>query len=97
VFNIGSGRSVSILDVARIVGEALGVSHIEPTITDRGRVGDIRHCFADISRAERVLGYRPGVTLEEGVHEVAEWVLGQEATDRVSHASAELASRGLTL
>jgi dTDP-L-rhamnose 4-epimerase len=97
VFNVGSGRSVSVLDVARIVGEALGVAHIEPVVTEKGRVGDIRHCFADIGLAQRVLGYTPRVTLEDGVGEVADWVLGQVATDRVSHASAELAARGLTL
>jgi len=97
VFNIGSGRSVSVLDVARIVSEALGVQHIEPTVTEKGRVGDIRHCFADISLAQRVLGYSPRIALEDGVGEVADWVMGQVATDRVSHASAELAARGLTL
>jgi dTDP-L-rhamnose 4-epimerase len=97
VFNIGSGRSVSVLDVARIVAEALGVPQIEPVVTEKGRVGDIRHCFADITRARRVLGYTPRVTLEDGVGEVAEWVVGQVATDRVSDASQELAARGLTI
>jgi dTDP-L-rhamnose 4-epimerase len=97
VFNIGSGRSVSVLDVARIVSEALGMKHIEPIVTEKGRVGDIRHCFADISLAQRTLGYAPRVSLEQGVGEVADWVVGQVATDRVSHASAELAARGLTL
>src|SRR5215211_3745454 len=47
VFNIGSGESVSVLDVARIVGQALGVTDIMPEVTEKGRVGDIRHCFAD--------------------------------------------------
>jgi dTDP-L-rhamnose 4-epimerase len=97
VFNVGSGRSVSVLDVARLVGEALDVAHIEPTITEKGRVGDIRHCFADIGLAQRMLGYVPRVPLERGVGEVADWVVRQVATDRVSYASAELAARGLTL
>jgi len=97
VFNIGSGRSVSVLDVARTVADALGVPHIEPLVTEKGRVGDIRHCFADISLATRVLGYQPRVMLEDGITEVAEWVARQSATDRVSSAGAELASRGLTI
>jgi dTDP-L-rhamnose 4-epimerase len=97
VFNIGSGRSVSVLDVARTVANALRVKHLEPVVTEKGRVGDIRHCFADISHAAQVLGYRPRVTLESGVGEVAEWVAGQTATDRVSNAGAELAARGLTI
>ena len=97
VFNVGSGRSVSVLDVARIVGEALGVSHIAPDVTEKGRVGDIRHCFADITIARRVLGYEPRVRMEEGVLEVADWVVGEAATDGVQRASAELAARGLTI
>jgi dTDP-L-rhamnose 4-epimerase len=83
--------------VARAAARGLGVSHIQPEITRKGRVGDIRHCFADIRLASRVLGYKPGVTLAEGIVEVAEWVAGQTATDRVSAAGAELAVRGLTL
>jgi dTDP-L-rhamnose 4-epimerase len=97
VFNIGSGRSVSVLDVARIVGEALGVTDIPPDVTEKGRVGDIRHCFADITRARAVLGYEPRVKMEEGVLEVAEWVAGEAASDDVQRASAELAARGLTI
>jgi dTDP-L-rhamnose 4-epimerase len=97
VFNIGSGRSVSVLDVARIVGEALGVTDTPPDVTEKGRVGDIRHCFADITRARAVLGYEPRVKMEEGVLEVAEWVAGEAASDDVQRASAELAARGLTI
>ena len=96
VFNVGSGRSVSVLDVAAIVGEALGVD-LRPDVTEKGRVGDIRHCFADISLARRVLGYEPRVRMEDGVMEVAEWVAGEAAVDSVQRASAELAARGLTI
>jgi dTDP-L-rhamnose 4-epimerase len=97
VFNIGSGRSVSVLDIARIIGEALGVTEIRPDVTEKGRIGDIRHCFADIGLARRVLGYEPRVRMEDGVLEVAEWVAGETSTDRVQSASAELAARGLTI
>ncbi len=97
VFNIGSGESVSVLDVARIVGEALGVTDVAPDVTEKGRVGDIRHCFADITLARNVLGYAPRVQMERGVVEVAEWVAGEAAIDGVQRASAELAARGLTI
>jgi dTDP-L-rhamnose 4-epimerase len=97
VFNIGSGESVSVLDVARIVGHALGVTDVLPEVTEKGRVGDIRHCFADIGWATRVLGYTPRVRMEEGVVEVAEWVAGEAAVDSVQQAGAELAARGLTI
>ena len=95
VLNIGSGRSLSVLEVAREMAHALGIDEIEPEITGKYRTGDIRHCFADISRAEAVLGYRPQVTLGEGLEMLVDWMLGQRAFDRVDAASQELARRGL--
>ncbi|HTV03453.1 MAG TPA: NAD-dependent epimerase/dehydratase family protein, partial [Luteitalea sp.] len=46
-FNVGSGRSYAIADVAALMASALDTP-IEPTLTGEYRVGDIRHCFADI-------------------------------------------------
>jgi dTDP-L-rhamnose 4-epimerase len=97
VLNVGSGRSASVLDVARRLATALGRDGVEPEVTGRYRVGDIRHCFADISRARRILGYAPEVTFEEGLAELGEWLEGQIAHDRVLEASAELSARGLSL
>src|SRR4051812_24145251 len=94
--NVGSGRSYTVLDVAALLGAVLGTD-IEPDISGKYRVGDIRHCFADISRAQRVLGYKPRITLENGMVELAEWLEGRVACDRVAEASAELAVRGLTV
>jgi dTDP-L-rhamnose 4-epimerase len=66
-------------------------------ITGQYRMGDIRHCFADISRARQLLGYQPEVTLDDGMAELARWLEGQVAVDQVDAAAAELAERGLTL
>jgi dTDP-L-rhamnose 4-epimerase len=82
--------------VAGLVQGILG-KHIEPEICGKYRVGDIRHCFADISLATEVLGYAPTVTLEDGMVELAEWLQDQAADDRVLEASRELATRGLTV
>ena len=95
--NIGSGHHYTIQEIAERVAGAVGREYIAAEITGKYRVGDIRHCFADIGRARRLLGYRPQVTLEHGLNELAEWLEGQEAADRVAEASAELASRGLTV
>src|SRR5690606_31502034 len=57
VFNIGSGRSYSIVEVAERIADVLDKSQIKPTITGTYRVGDIRHCFASIARAGEALGY----------------------------------------
>lgn len=96
VFNIGSGRAHTVRDVAQMLAAILGKS-IEPDVCGKYRVGDIRHCFADISHARRVLGYEPAVSLEEGLIGLAAWLQDQTAVDRVPDASRQLAARGLTV
>ena len=95
-FNVGSGRNYTVLEVGRRLAEVLG-KRIEPEVTGKYRVGDIRHCFADISLARSMLGYEPKVQLEDAVIELAQWLEGQIAVDRVQQAAAELSSRGLTV
>jgi dTDP-L-rhamnose 4-epimerase len=97
VFNIGSGRQYTVLEIARAMAETLGREGIQAEVTGNYRVGDIRHCFADITLARRVLGYEPAMPLEQGLIELASWLEGQVAHDRVAEARAELAARGLTV
>ncbi len=94
--NVGSGTSVTVLELAERLAAVMGVD-VAPETTGRYRVGDIRHCFADISRARELLGFEPKVTLEQGMAELVEWLAGQPAVDRVDAAAEELSSRGLTL
>jgi dTDP-L-rhamnose 4-epimerase len=96
VVNIGSGRSVSVLEIAGLLGKALGVE-IEPEVTGSARAGDIRHCFADISLAQELLDFEPGVQLEDGIEDLVDWLAEQDAVDRVDDAQVELRTRGLTL
>jgi dTDP-L-rhamnose 4-epimerase len=70
---------------------------IEPEVTGRYRVGDVRHCFAELSLARRRLCYEPRVTLADGLVELTGWLAEQRAEDRVDHASGELERRGLTV
>ena len=95
--NIGSGRDISIAEVAAAMANALGIEDLEPEITGSFRAGDIRHCFADISLARGLLGYQPQVSLEQGMSELVGWMQGQTAVDRVDKAVAELAARGLQI
>lgn len=97
VFNIGSGRQYTVLEIARAMAEVTGREDLEPEVTGKYRVGDIRHCFADISLAQKVLGFKPQMPLEQGLVELASWLEGQVASDRVAEMSAELAARGLTV
>jgi len=93
--NIGSGESVTVNSLAESLARTLG-KDIAPEVTGEFRVGDIRHCFADIALARETLGYEPQVALDDGIAELAEWLAGQTAVDRVDEAAAELAKRGLT-
>jgi dTDP-L-rhamnose 4-epimerase len=97
VFNIGSGHPVTVREVAAHVAEVMGKPHIRPEVAGKYRVGDVRHCFADISLARKVLGYEPQVSFHQGLAELAEWLKGQVATDHVDEARAELERRGLTV
>jgi dTDP-L-rhamnose 4-epimerase len=94
-FNISSGTPMTVEDVAQRTIDAIGNSKVRPEITGKYRVGDIRHCFADISLAREVLKWEPQVTLEEGLADLASWLEGQTAIDRGPDARAELAERGL--
>jgi dTDP-L-rhamnose 4-epimerase len=96
VFNVGSGHSRTILEIATSVIDVLNAP-VEPVITGKYRFGDIRHCFADISKARRLLRYEPRVRFEEGLAELANWLAGEQAQDNFMAAAAELHARGLTL
>jgi dTDP-L-rhamnose 4-epimerase len=60
-------------------------------------MGDIRHCFADISLARDILGYEPKIDLDDGLVELATWLEKQIVVDYVPQAYAELSARGLTV
>ena len=96
VVNVGSGRSVTVLEIFEELRLVLG-SDIEAEVTGKSRAGDIRHCFADIALARETLGYVPQVELEDGLRDLAGWLEGEVAHDHVDAAAQELAARGLTL
>jgi len=103
VCNVGSGASHTVRGVAEALSRALG-RWIPPRFTGQYRVGDIRHCFADIAYARQALGYAPRVRFEEGLEELVAWLSSREvgdgpaalpAADGVEDAQAELLARGL--
>jgi dTDP-L-rhamnose 4-epimerase len=93
--NVGSGRAYTVVEVAHLLAGALGRPELTPEITGKARAGDIRHCFADISRAGLLLGFRPAHRLETDLDELVGWLDGQGAEDRIGQATAELERRGL--
>lgn len=94
--NVGSGSTVTILEIARTLNRILGTS-IEPMLTQAGRKFDIRHNTADITRARTTLGFAPKVPLERGFAELVEWAktTPDVATDFFDKALGELEQKGL--
>jgi len=92
--NIGSGKAVSILEVASAICRALD-SQVFCEITGKYRTGDIRHCFADISKARELLGYQPHVSFDQGLAQLAAWLREQSAVDKGDNMVAELNTFGL--
>ncbi|MFH1590431.1 MAG: SDR family NAD(P)-dependent oxidoreductase [archaeon] len=96
VFNVGSGNRVSILQVAETIAKLYGKDgDIRPKITGNFRKGDVRHCFADISKIKDKLGFDPKVSFSDGMAELIAWSKGQEAEDLVDKATSELQEKGL--
>ena len=92
-FNVGSGRPVSILQVAQTLID-LYKKPMKPTVANAFRAGDIRHCYADIGRI-RKLGYEPSVSFEQGMRELVQWGQYAKSEDKTAEAHAELVQRGL--
>lgn len=95
IFNVGSGRPISILEIAQVLIEKMGID-VKPQIVNKFRAGDIRHCFADVSKIKRILGFQTEVALEDGIQDLIQWVKKQKALDLVEKAARELEEKGLT-
>src|ERR1017187_2584375 len=94
--NVGVGAPLTIAQVAQLLAKQLGVD-VEPEITGKSRAGDIRHCYADTTRAEQLLGFKAEIPLEAGMAELTEWVATQAVDDQIGQAYAELGRRGLVI
>jgi dTDP-L-rhamnose 4-epimerase len=95
VFGIGSGVATDVLTVANTLVRSLG-RNVPVTVTGAFRVGDIRHNFADLSKARRLLGFEPRVDFTHGIEKFAQWVQMQDvATDGYEQSIRELAAKGL--
>ncbi len=93
MFNVGTGTPVSIAHISKLLAELYHIP-VEPEIALKFRAGDIRHCYADVSKL-KALGFAPSVSFAEGLRELVEWGKQQEAEDRVDTAAKELEARGL--
>lgn len=94
VYNVGTGKRTTINEVARILTYLLGKTGIHPEITNRYRVGDIRHCWADIRKISS-FGYKPTITLEDGLEGMRGWLAQQTPADHTPEAVSQLEAHGL--
>lgn len=96
MFNVGTGENTSVKAVGEMLIENLKPDgKLVPVIENKFREGDIRHCYADISKISRLLDYKPGVQFKDGLKGLVQWVAQQKAEDSFETARAELESRGL--
>jgi UDP-glucose 4-epimerase len=75
--NIARGQEVSIIRVCNLVLEKLGRRDLKPLYFEDGRPGDVQRHYADISKAQRLLGFSPTVDIDLGIDRYIQWVRGQ--------------------
>ena len=81
--------------VATLLADAMGLPDLTPEITGKYRAGDIRNCFADISKARELLGFEPQEKLEDSLDEFVTWVRGEVVVDRGAEMRRQLEERRL--
>ncbi len=94
IINIGSGHPTPIKEIAETLASHLGKKELVE-VGENFRKGDIRHCFSDIGKAKRVLGWEPEISLADGFKELIEWSAGEKAEDHFEKATQELKKKGI--
>jgi dTDP-L-rhamnose 4-epimerase len=97
VFNLGTGVSTSVLEVADLLSQHLTSGQVRPQILNQFRAGDIRHCYADVTKARELLGFQPRIPLEEGLADLLAWVREQTAEDHFDQVEKELKDKSLVV
>ncbi|MFH1257063.1 MAG: SDR family NAD(P)-dependent oxidoreductase [Candidatus Diapherotrites archaeon] len=93
-FNVGTGKPSTIKELAETICSAYNFRE-GPIYTQKFRKGDIRHCYADISKIRKKLGFEPGFSLEKTIAELIEWSKKEKAIDKFDEANSELKKFGL--
>jgi len=95
--NIGTGKPITILDLANTLIQLYGFD-LNPEIPGSYRKGDIRHCYADVTKAAERTGFEAKIGLKEGLLELSRWAKehGWGAADLFDRALEELKQKGLS-
>ncbi len=76
IFNVGTGMPITITEVAEIITKKIN-PNLKLIYNHNFRIGDIRHCCADISKIKKKLGYSPTLSFREGIDNLINWVKSQ--------------------
>jgi dTDP-L-rhamnose 4-epimerase len=95
--NIGTGKPVSIVELAETLTKLYNKTKLKPYISNESRKGDIRHCYADTTKAQKLLEFTHTINLQEGLTELAGWAKthGWDAIDLFEKALQELKAKKL--
>lgn len=95
VFNIGTGVATDVLTVANTLCEKYGIM-VPITVSGNYRIGDIRHNYADITLARKILGFKPKWSFRDGIEHFTKWVNMQEVQeDNYEKSIEEMKRNGL--
>ncbi len=72
VYNIGYGKEISVLDLAKLLIKISGKDHLQPVLGPE-RKADFKRCIPDISKAYKAFGYKPEIEFEHGIKNTFEW------------------------
>jgi dTDP-L-rhamnose 4-epimerase len=93
--NVGTGTPTSVMTVATTLARLYG-KDVPIEVSGNFRIGDIRHNYADLTRARALLNFEPKVDFETGIGRFAQWVLAQGAVESSYEQSLqEMRERGL--
>lgn len=95
VFNVGTGVATDVITVATELSNNYGIQ-VPITISGNYRLGDIRHNYADITKARQLLGFDPKISFKEGLKQFTDWVNTQEVEeDKYQQSIDEMKAKGL--
>lgn len=95
VFNVGTGVATDVITVAKELSNNYGIQ-VLITISGNYRLGDIRHNYADITKARQLLGFEPKISFKEGLKQFTDWVNTQEVEeDKYQQSIDEMKAKGL--
>ncbi len=94
IFNVGSGKKISVADLGSLLIKLLNPK-LSLDVTNTYRKGDIRHCFSDITKLKKEIGWHPTVKLQDGLKELIEWSQNERSKDLFDSAKKILRKKGI--